>query len=88
MDSNLSRIRPKLRTSGNVTGNFGKPKVKAGSNLSGLGMTDIKVVTIPKREDYIRRLYLALDSTDNPKMKSFIIAEIKKELIRSGKWQQ
>ena len=32
--SNLSKIRPKLRTTGNITGNFGKSKVKAGSALN------------------------------------------------------
>ncbi len=31
-DSNLSRTKPALRTKGNLTGNFGMPKVKAGAN--------------------------------------------------------
>ena len=31
-DSNLSKTKPKLRTSGQLTGNFGVPKVKAGAN--------------------------------------------------------
>ena len=31
-DSNLSKTKPALRTKGNVTGNFGVPKVKAGAN--------------------------------------------------------
>ena len=35
--SNLSKIKPKLRTTGQVTGNWGKPKV-AGSNLNDLGI--------------------------------------------------
>jgi len=30
--SNLSKIKPKLRTQGVVSGNFGKAKVKAGSS--------------------------------------------------------
>ena len=38
--SNLSKIRPKLRTSGNVTGNFGRPKSKAGSPLQEIGMSN------------------------------------------------
>ncbi len=29
--SNLSKIKTKLRTTGQVTGNFGRPKTKAGS---------------------------------------------------------
>ena len=32
--SNLSKITPKLRTTGNITGNFGRPKSKAGSSLN------------------------------------------------------
>lgn len=39
MISNLSKIKPKLRTQGNVTGNFGRPKSKAGSPLQELGIT-------------------------------------------------
>ena len=35
--SNLSKIRPKLRTQGNITGNFGKPKSKGGSTLNDIG---------------------------------------------------
>ena len=31
-ESNLSKTKPALRTKGNVTGNFGMPKVKAGAN--------------------------------------------------------
>ena len=31
-ESNLSKTKPALRTKGNVTGNFGVPKVKAGAN--------------------------------------------------------
>ena len=30
--SNLSKTKPALRTKGNITGNFGVPKVKAGAN--------------------------------------------------------
>jgi hypothetical protein len=35
--SNLSKIKTKLRTSDNVTGNFGRPKSRAGSPLNELG---------------------------------------------------
>ena len=43
--SNLSKIRPKLRTTGNITGNFGRPKSKGGSSLNDLGVTDAKTVS-------------------------------------------
>ena len=36
-DSNLSKIKPKLRTEGRVSGNFGRNKVKAGSPIVELG---------------------------------------------------
>ena len=32
--SNLSKIRPKLRTTGRVSGNFGKSKVPAAGNIA------------------------------------------------------
>ena len=31
-ESNLSKTKPAFRTKGNITGNFGVPKVKAGAN--------------------------------------------------------
>ena len=42
--SNLSKIKPKFRTSGRVSGNFGRNKVKAGSSMRGIGETNAKVV--------------------------------------------
>jgi hypothetical protein len=30
--TNLSKIKPQLRTTGNITGNFGRPKTKVGAN--------------------------------------------------------
>jgi hypothetical protein len=40
--SNLSKIKTKFRTKGNVTGNFGVPKSKAGSPLNDIGVTNVK----------------------------------------------
>lgn len=51
--SNLSKIRPKLRTSGQVTGNFGKAKVKAGSTLTEIGMTNAKTVKCATQDEYL-----------------------------------
>ena len=39
-ESNLSKTKPALRTKGNVTGNFGMPKVKAGVN-NDIGFGDV-----------------------------------------------
>ena len=85
--SNLSKIKPKLRTQGVVSGNFGKAKVKAGSTLKGIGLTSAKVVKCIKQEDYLNRLYDAFDKTNDLKLREFIYTEIKKILIQQGKWQ-
>ena len=41
MFSNLSKIKPQLRTTGHITGNFGKPKAKAGSSLNEIGNGEV-----------------------------------------------
>ena len=86
--SNLSKIKPKLRTQGRVSGNFGKSKVKSGSPLKDIGVTSAKVVKITKQDDYIHRLYDAFDKADNPKLKNFLYQEIRKILIQRGQWAQ
>ena len=88
MYSNLSKIKPKLRTTGNVTGNFGKSKVKAGSNLSDIGYTkkdNINMIT--SKEDYIAKMYQILDATTDQKIRDFAFSEIKKYLIQTGQWR-
>ena len=40
-DSNLSKTKPALRTKGNITGNFGQPKVKSGSSLNDIGFGEV-----------------------------------------------
>ena len=84
--SNLSKIKPKLRTEGRVSGNFGRNKVKAGSSIQQLGVTNAKVVNITKQEDYLNRLREALEKTNDAKLKEFIYNEIKKILIQRGEW--
>jgi len=86
--SNLSKIKPKLRTEGRVSGNFGKSKVKSGSSLKDIGVTKAKVVKITKQDDYIHRLYDALDKAEDPKLKNFLYQEIRKILIQRGQWEQ
>ena len=84
--SNLSKIRPKLRTSGNVTGNFGRPKTRTNGN-SDLGYTkkdNINMITC--KEDYIAKMYQILDTTDDQKIRNFAYSEIKKYLIQTGQW--
>jgi len=86
LTSNLSKIKPKLRTQGNVTGNFGRPKSKAGSSLRDIGVTNAKVVNITKQEDYLKRLYVAFENTNDENLKKFIYTEIKKIMIQRGEW--
>ena len=81
--SNLSKIRPKLRTSGNITGNFGRNKVSAGSSLNDLG-GDGNIGST--QTEYLNRLYYAFDHTTEPQLRSFLYTEIRKILIQQGKW--
>jgi hypothetical protein len=82
-NSNLSKIRPKLRTTGRVSGNFGRNKVSAGSSLNDIGGDGNIGLT---QEQYLSRLYHAFDNTTEPKLRQFIYQEIKKILIQQNKW--
>ena len=84
--SNLSKIKTKLRTKGNVTGNFGVPRVKANSPLNDIGVTNAKVVKCATQTEYLNRLYTALDNTTDEKLRRFIYTEIRQILIQTGKW--
>jgi len=84
--SNLSKIKPKLRTQGNVTGNFGRPKSKAGSSMRDIGVTKAKIINITTPNDYLNKMYYVLDNTTDSKMKQFAYNEIKKILIQRGEW--
>ena len=86
--SNLSKIAPKLRTTGQVTGNFGKTKVKAGSNLKDIGFSTKDNINVVRERDYIARLYDALDVTDDPKLQKFLYTEIKKYLVKTNQWRE
>ena len=81
--SNLSKIRPKLRTTGRVSGNFGKSKVTAGSSLNDIGGDGNIGAT---QDDYLNRLYYAFDNTTDPKLQRFIYSEIRKIHIQRGNW--
>jgi hypothetical protein len=81
--SNLSKIKPKLRTSGRITGNWGKSKVVAGSSLNDIGGNGNIGTT---QAEYLNRLYYAFDSTTDEKLRRFIYTEIRQILIQTGKW--
>ena len=52
--TNLSKIKPSLRTTGRVSGNFGHNKVKAGSQLNEIGMGEVG--TMPTKLQYFETL--------------------------------
>jgi len=81
--SNLSKIRPKLRTTGNITGNFGKSKVKSGSSLNDLGGDGNIGI---KQDEYLNRLYYAFDNTTDTQLRQFLYQEIRKIHIQRGTW--
>ena len=86
MTSNLSKIKTKFRTKGNITGNFGVPKSKAGSPLNDIGVTNAKVVKCTTQNEYLNRLYYAFDNTTDTQLRQFLYTEIKKIHIQRGTW--
>ncbi len=83
--SNLSKIRPKLRTTGRVSGNFGRNKVKTNGN-SEIGLTGKENITITRKSEYINRMYQVLDTTTDSKIQQFAYDEIRKYLIQTNQW--
>lgn len=84
--SNLSKIKTKFRTTGNITGNFGAKKPVAGSPLNEIGMSTKENIKCATQDEYLNRLYSAFDNTDDAKLKKFLYQEIRKILITQGKW--
>lgn len=84
--SNLSKIKPKLRTNGRVSGNFGKNKVKAGSSMKDIGVTNATNLKMTTQEEYLQRLRDAYGTTENPRMREFIYLEMRKILVQRGQW--
>ena len=86
LNSNLSKIKPKLRTQGRVSGNFGKNKVKAGSQMTQIGLSDKDVINVVTQDEYLNRMYQAFDNTDSPRIKEFCFTQIRDILIQRGVW--
>ena len=75
-DTNLSKIRTRLRTQGAVTGNFGRAKVRANSALAEIGETKIETVRVTQRSEYIERMLAIYADPPNPSMKEFAYHEL------------
>lgn len=84
--SNLSRIKPKLRTQGNVTGNFGRPKSKGKSKYSEIGVTKVEHVRCVTQEEYLQRMIDAYTKTTDKNLKLFIMEEIRRIKVQRGEW--
>ena len=84
--SNLSKIKPKLRTSGRVSGNFGRNKVSSGSPLNDIGVTNSKVVKCTTKTEYLSRLYYAFDHTTDTQLRKFLYQEIRSIHIQNNTW--
>ena len=84
--TNLSKTKPALRTSGAVTGNFGKAKVKSGSSLNEVPANKRDSLgNFPRVEEYADRLRDAYSKTSDQKLRSFILTELGKiERTRIG----
>ena len=77
--TNLSKIKPSLRTSGAVTGNFGKAKVKSGSTLNDVPSNRRDSLgNFPRVEEYVARLHDAYSKTSDQKLRAFILTELGK----------
>ena len=77
--TNLSKIKPSLRTSGAVTGNFGKAKVKSGSTLNDVPANKRDSLgNFPRVDEYAQRLRKAYSLTSDHKLKAFILTELEK----------
>ena len=85
--SNLSKVKPALRTKGKLTGNFGSPKRTKEAYNSGLGVTKAKVVNITTQDEYLKKMFQVFDTTTDPKLKKFAYTEIRKIMVQRGQWQ-
>ena len=85
--SNLSKIKTQFRTKGNITGNFGVPKVKAGSQLTDIGMSDREFINVVTQDEYLSRMYDAFDNADTPRLKQFCYTQIRNILVQRGVWE-
>jgi len=84
--TNLSKIKTKLRTEGNVTGNFGRPKTRTNGNPD-LGYTARESISpVTTKSEYIQRMYEVLDTATDVKIQRFAYHEIRSYMIQTNQW--
>jgi DNA-binding transcriptional regulator WhiA len=77
--TNLSKTKSALRTSGAITGNFGKAKVKSGSTLNDVPANKRDSLgNFPTRAEYAARLRVAYNATSDQRLQAFILKELGK----------
>lgn len=86
MESSLNRIKPKLRTEGRVTGNFGRNKVEGKRSTLEISKATMKKenLRIPKQDEVFARLAEAYRKTTDPKMKAFLEDTLRKKNAQLG----
>jgi hypothetical protein len=70
--SNLSKIKPKLRTEGAVSW----PRRKGGSPLTEIGKTHVETVRIAQRSEYIERMLAIYSNPPSASMREFAYHEL------------
>ena len=79
INGNLSKTKPKLRTEGAVTGNFGAGRRKGGSYLAAIPTSNKETLgNFPSQSEYLNRMKEALTKTTDPALQKFILSEIAK----------
>ena len=85
MSNNLSKTRPAFRTTGAITGNFGKAKVKSGSQLNEIPANQRDSIgNFPTMDEYEQRLLLALERAEDRKLHHFLVRELEKIRAKRG----
>jgi hypothetical protein len=79
-NSNLSKIKPKLRTNGRVSGNFGRNKIqgKLGTLDLSSEVLNKENLQIPNRAAVYERLEQAYNTTTDPKLRATLAEMLRK----------
>ena len=73
--TNTNKIKTAFRTTGRLTGNFGKAKVKGGSTLTDLGNGEVGC--LPTFTEHLDRLLIAYPQLNN-RQRATLLPEIKR----------
>ena len=78
-ETNLSKTKPAFRTKGAITGNFGAGRRKGGSSLNDIPANSRESLgNFPTQDAYYNRLVEAWHATDDQRLRTFILSELRK----------